>query len=70
MEPNAPLAYAPGLEFHHPTISMLGGIEDGYRDREREREIVSHTGYLPRDKFTNNLMFDYPYNARSAGYIV
>ena len=70
MEPNANLDYATGLELHHPTISMLGGIEDGYIEREIEREIVSHNGYLPRDKFTNNLMFDYPYNARGAGYIV
>ena len=25
MEPNDPLAYAPGLEFHHQIMSMLGG---------------------------------------------
>ena len=25
MDPNDPLAYAPGLEIHHPTMSMLGG---------------------------------------------
>ena len=25
MEPNAPLAYAPGLEMHHPIMSILGG---------------------------------------------
>ena len=25
MEPNAPLAYATGLELHHPIMSMLGG---------------------------------------------
>ena len=24
-EPNAPLAYAPGLELHYPIISTLGG---------------------------------------------
>ena len=33
-EPNAPLAYAPGLEHHHPIISTLG--EPGGR-LERER---------------------------------
>ena len=33
-DPNAPLAYAPGLELHHPIMSMLGE----YRGRlERER---------------------------------
>ena len=25
MDPNAPLAYAPGLELHHPIMSNLGG---------------------------------------------
>ena len=27
METNAPFAYATGLEYHHPIISMLGGLE-------------------------------------------
>ena len=25
IEPNSPLAYAPGMEIHHPIMSMLGG---------------------------------------------
>ena len=28
-EPNAPLAYAPGLEHHHPIMSTLGILEAG-----------------------------------------
>ena len=32
--PNAPLASAPGLELHHPIVSMLGGSRDRLeRDR-------------------------------------
>ena len=34
-EPNAPLAYAPVLELHHPIMSMLGG----------------HRGQLVREKY-------------------
>ena len=34
MEPNALLAYAPGLELHHLIMSMLGGTEAGQRERE------------------------------------
>ena len=35
-EPNAPLAYAPGLEHHRPTMSKLRG--HGVR-LERDREV-------------------------------
>ena len=46
---NASLAYVPGLELHHQTISTLGahGVQ---LEREREREIPSiqtSTFYLP-----------------------
>ena len=36
MDPNAPLAYAPGSELHHPTMSVLGG-HGGQLDRDIER---------------------------------
>ena len=36
MEPNDPLAYAPGLELHHPIISTLGDT-GGRLERERDR---------------------------------
>ena len=37
MENSEPLAYAPGLEPQHPTMSMIQG-HGGHLDRERERE--------------------------------
>ena len=33
-EPNAPLAYTPGLELHHPIMSILG-CHGGRLERER-----------------------------------
>ena len=33
-EPNYPLAYDPGLELHHPIMSMIGG-HGGRLERER-----------------------------------
>ena len=36
-QPNNPIAYTPGLELHHPTMSMLGVTEAGYIYIYRER---------------------------------
>ena len=33
-EPNAPFASSPGLELHHPIMSMLRRMETGYIDRD------------------------------------
>ena len=37
MEPNAPFAYAPGLEHHHPIVITLS-VHVGRSERERDIE--------------------------------
>ena len=48
METNAPLAYAPGLEYHHPIISMIGYLEG---QLERKNILVK----TPIDQ--NNILY-------------
>ena len=42
MEPNARLVYDPGLELHHPNMSMLGGHR-GWLESEREHTVETVT---------------------------